>query len=138
MKVIWLKLSNVNRWRSFLAFDREIMREMGSMGVLGCTIKEYGCAGISNVGYGLLTREVERVDSAYRSAVSVQSSLVMGAIYHFGSKEQKEAYLPKLGLYLRLPTFHYWQQRRFQKNQLYILYNRPRNQTSRPFHTVNW
>ncbi|XP_044256729.1 glutaryl-CoA dehydrogenase, mitochondrial [Tribolium madens] len=77
-------------------FEREIMAEMGAMGVLGCTIKEYGCAGISNVGYGLLTREVERVDSAYRSAVSVQSSLVMGAIYYFGSKEQKEEYLPKL------------------------------------------
>ncbi|RZC36166.1 glutaryl-CoA dehydrogenase, partial [Asbolus verrucosus] len=77
-------------------FDREILTEIGGLGVLGCTIKEYGCAGISNVGYGLLTREIEKVDSAYRSAVSVQSSLVMGAIYNYGSKEQKEAYIPKL------------------------------------------
>jgi glutaryl-CoA dehydrogenase len=81
----------------FLAFDREIMVEFGALGVLGCTIKEYGCAGISNVGYGLLTREVEKIDSSYRSAISVQSSLVMGAIYYFGTKEQKEEYLPKLG-----------------------------------------
>jgi glutaryl-CoA dehydrogenase len=77
-------------------FDREIMVEFGALGVLGCTIKEYGCAGISNVGYGLLTREVEKIDSSYRSAISVQSSLVMGAIYYFGTKEQKEEYLPKL------------------------------------------
>lgn len=67
------------------------------MGVLGCTIKEYGCSGVSNVSYGLLTREVERIDSAYRSAVSVQSSLVMGAIYKYGSSEQKQQYLPPLG-----------------------------------------
>lgn len=70
---------------------------MGSLGVLGCTIKGYGCAGISNVAYGLITREVERVDSAYRSAVSVQSSLVMGAIYDYGSEQQKQKYLPKMG-----------------------------------------
>lgn len=56
------------------------MSELGSLGVLGCTIKGYGCAGISNIAYGLITREVERVDSAYRSAVSVQSSLAMGGI----------------------------------------------------------
>lgn len=78
---------------------------MGSLGVLGCTIKGYGCAGISNVAYGLLTREVERVDSAYRSAVSVQSSLVMGAIYDYGSEQQKEKYLPKMGTnYISLHT----------------------------------
>nr|QBC35959.1 glutaryl-CoA dehydrogenase [Mylabris cichorii] len=77
-------------------FHREILNEIGELGVLGCTLKGYGCAGITNVGYGLLTREVERVDSAYRSAVSVQSSLVMGAIYYYGSDEQKQAYLPKL------------------------------------------
>lgn len=70
---------------------------MGSLGILGCTIQGYGCAGISNVAYGLITREVERVDSAYRSAVSVQSSLVMGAIYDYGSDEQKNKYLPKMG-----------------------------------------
>lgn len=73
------------------------MTEMGSLGVLGCTIKGYGCAGISNIAYGLITREVERVDSAYRSAVSVQSSLCMGAIYDYGSEEQKQKYLPKMG-----------------------------------------
>lgn len=71
---------------------------MGALGVLGCTIKGYGCAGISNVAYGLLTREVERVDSAYRSAVSVQSSLAMGAIYDYGNEEQKNKYLPKMGI----------------------------------------
>lgn len=73
------------------------MTELGALGVFGCTIKGYGCAGISNVAYGLITREVERVDSAYRSAVSVQSSLCMGAIYEYGSEEQKQKYLPKMG-----------------------------------------
>ncbi|XP_065166433.1 glutaryl-CoA dehydrogenase, mitochondrial [Atheta coriaria] len=77
-------------------FDKEIMAEMGNLGVLGCTIKGYGCAGVSNVAYGLITREVEKVDSGYRSAVSVQSSLVMGAIYMYGSEAQKEKYLPQL------------------------------------------
>ncbi|XP_056637312.1 glutaryl-CoA dehydrogenase, mitochondrial [Diorhabda sublineata] len=77
-------------------FDREIMSEIGALGGLGCTIKGYGCAGVSSVSYGLLTREVERVDSSYRSAVSVQSSLVMGAIYSYGSPEQKQQYLPIL------------------------------------------
>lgn len=73
------------------------MKEIGQLGILGCTLKEYGCAGVSNVAYGLLTREVERVDSAYRSAVSVQSSLAMGAIYEFGTHEQKQQYIPLLG-----------------------------------------
>ncbi|CAH1119367.1 unnamed protein product [Phaedon cochleariae] len=77
-------------------FDRDIMTEVGRLGVLGCTIKGYNCAGVSNVAYGLLTREVERVDSSYRSAVSVQSSLVMGAIYDYGMEEQKKRYLPLL------------------------------------------
>ena len=77
-------------------FDKKIMEELGSMGALGCTIQGYGCAGVSNVAYGLLTREVERVDSAYRSALSVQSSLAMGAIYDYGSAEQKEKYLPQM------------------------------------------
>lgn len=77
-------------------FDREIIAELGDMGVLGCTIKGYECAGVSNVTYGLLTREVEKVDSGYRSAFSVQSSLVMGAIYSYGSDAQKEKYLPLL------------------------------------------
>lgn len=64
---------------------------------MGCTIKGYGCAGISSVAYGLITREVEKIDSAYRSAISVQSSLVMGAIDMYGSDEQKQKYLPRLG-----------------------------------------
>jgi len=77
-------------------FDRDIMSEMGELGVLGPTIKGYGCPGVSSVAYGLIAREVERVDSSYRSAMSVQSSLVMYPIYDFGSEEQKNKYLPKL------------------------------------------
>lgn len=73
------------------------MREMGQLGALGCTLNGYGCSGVSNVAYGLLTREVERVDSAYRSALSVQSSLAMGAIYDYGTEAQKQKYLPKMG-----------------------------------------
>ena len=77
-------------------FDREIMSEMGELGLLGCTIDGYGCAGLSHVAYGLIAREVERVDSGYRSAMSVQSSLVMHPIWAYGSEEQKDRYLPKL------------------------------------------
>jgi glutaryl-CoA dehydrogenase len=77
-------------------FDREIMNEMGAMGFLGSTLEGYGCAGVNHVCYGLIAREVERVDSGYRSAMSVQSSLVMYPIYAFGSKAQKMKYLPKL------------------------------------------
>lgn len=77
-------------------FDREIMREMGEAGFLGATIQGYGCAGINAVSYGLLAREIERVDSGYRSALSVQSSLVMHAIHAYGSEEQRKKYLPKL------------------------------------------
>jgi len=77
-------------------FDPSIMQEMGEMGMLGSTIEGYGCAGVSSVAYGLTAREVERVDSGYRSAMSVQSSLVMHPIYAFGSDEQKEKYLPSL------------------------------------------
>jgi len=77
-------------------FDRDIMREMGDMGLLGATIDGYGCAGVSSVTYGLIAREVERVDSGYRSAMSVQSSLVMHPIYTYGTNEQKEKYLPRL------------------------------------------
>jgi len=77
-------------------FDRNIMNEMGELGVLGPTIEGYGCAGVSNVAYGLLAREVERVDSSYRSAMSVQSSLVMYPISIYASEEQKQKYLPKL------------------------------------------
>lgn len=77
-------------------FDRDILTEMGAAGFLGATIQGYGCAGINYVAYGLLTREIERVDSGYRSAMSVQSSLAMHAIYAYGSEEQKQKYLPKL------------------------------------------
>src|SRR6202041_726407 len=77
-------------------FDREIMNEMGELGFLGSTIEGYGCAGASYVSYGLIAREVERVDSGYRSAMSVQSSLVMYPIHDFGTEAQRQKYLPKL------------------------------------------
>ncbi len=77
-------------------FDREIMNEAGAMGFLGSTIEGYGCAGLSYVAYGLIAREVERVDSGYRSAISVQSSLVMHPIHAYGSEAQRQKYLPKL------------------------------------------
>lgn len=77
-------------------FDIDIMREMGELGLLGSTIDGYGCAGVSYVAYGLVAREVERVDSGYRSALSVQSSLVMHPIYAYGTEAQKQKYLPKL------------------------------------------
>ena len=77
-------------------FDPAIMREMGELGLLGAMLEGYGCAGVSQVSYGLIAREVERVDSGYRSAMSVQSSLVMYPIHAFGSEELKQKYLPKL------------------------------------------
>ena len=78
-------------------FDREIMNEMGALGLLGATLPEnYGCAGANYTTYGLIAREVERVDSGYRSAMSVQSSLVMHPIYAYGTEEQRKKYLPKL------------------------------------------
>lgn len=77
-------------------FHREIMTEMGALGLLGCTIEGYGCAGVNNVCYGLIAREVERVDSSFRSALSVQSSLVMYPIYEYGTDAQRRTYLPKL------------------------------------------
>jgi len=78
-------------------FDREIMAEMGALGLLGPTIPEsYGGAGLGYVAYGLVAREVERIDSGYRSAMSVQSSLVMHPIYAYGTEEQKRKYLPRL------------------------------------------
>ena len=79
------------------SFDREIMNEFGELGLLGATLpEEYGCAGANYVSYGLVAREVERVDSGYRSAMSVQSSLVMHPIYTYGSEAQRQKYLPKL------------------------------------------
>ncbi len=78
-------------------FDRDIMNELGELGLLGCTLPEkYGCAEVNHVAYGLIAREVERVDSGYRSAMSVQSSLVMYPIYTYGSEAQRDKYLPKL------------------------------------------
>jgi len=77
--------------------DKDIFKEMGQLGLLGITIPEkYGCAGASYVSYGLVSREVERVDSGYRSMMSVQSSLVMHPIYAYGTEEQREKYLPGL------------------------------------------
>jgi glutaryl-CoA dehydrogenase len=76
--------------------DRDIITEMGELGLLGATIDGYGCAGASYTSYGLVAREIERVDSAYRSMLSVQSSLVMAPIFDFGSEAQREAYLPRL------------------------------------------
>jgi glutaryl-CoA dehydrogenase len=78
-------------------FDREIMTEMGALGLLGPTVPEvYGGAGVNHVAYGLITREIERVDSGYRSAMSVQSSLVMHPIHAYGTEEQKQRWLPRL------------------------------------------
>jgi len=77
-------------------FDREIFNEMGALGFLGPTIEGYGCAGVNHVAYGLIAREIERVDSGYRSGMSVQSSLVMHPIHAYGTEEQRKKYLPKL------------------------------------------
>src|SRR5215813_14290171 len=77
-------------------FHREIMNELGALGLLGSTIDGYGCAGTNYVSYGLIAREVERVDSGYRSAMSVQSSLVMHPIHAYGTEAQREKYLPRL------------------------------------------
>jgi len=77
-------------------FSKELVKEMGDLGILGSFIQGYDCAGANYVSYGLIAREIERVDSGYRSVMSVQSSLVMLPIYKFGSDEQKQKYLPKL------------------------------------------
>jgi glutaryl-CoA dehydrogenase len=77
-------------------FERNILNEMGELGLLGSTIHGYGCAGVNHVCYGLVAREVERVDSGYRSAMSVQSSLVMYPIHAYGTEAQRERYLPRL------------------------------------------
>ncbi|HAU4964063.1 TPA: acyl-CoA dehydrogenase, partial [Aeromonas hydrophila] len=78
-------------------FDRTIMNELGELGLLGATLPEqYGCAGVNHVAYGLIAREVERVDSGYRSAMSVQSSLVMHPIHAYGDEAQRQRWLPGL------------------------------------------
>jgi len=78
------------------SFDKNIMKQMGKAGLLGPTIEGYGCAGVNAVSYGLIMRDIERVDSGYRSCASVQSSLVMYPIYKFGTPQQKDKYLPEL------------------------------------------
>lgn len=78
------------------SFDRAIFDEMGEMGFLGSTITGYGCAGVNHVSYGLIAREIERIDSGYRSMMSVQSSLVMYPIFTYGTEEQREKYIPDL------------------------------------------
>jgi glutaryl-CoA dehydrogenase len=85
----------VNSFRNE-SFDKNIIKDMGKIGLLGPTIKGYGCSGINYVSYGLIMREIERIDSGFRSVLSVQSSLVMLPIYKFGSNEQKERFLPRL------------------------------------------
>jgi glutaryl-CoA dehydrogenase len=86
-------------------FDREILNEMGALGLLGATLDGYGCAGVNNVCYGLIAREVERVDSGYRSAMSVQSSLVMYPIHAYGTEMQRQKYLPQLATGERVGCF---------------------------------
>eukprot|EP01095_Lingulamoeba_sp_RSL-Kostka_P016659 TRINITY_DN821_c0_g1_i3.p1 TRINITY_DN821_c0_g1~~TRINITY_DN821_c0_g1_i3.p1 ORF type:complete len:308 (+),score=107.32 TRINITY_DN821_c0_g1_i3:865-1788(+) len=92
-KQLMPRIQDANRHEEF---DKNIMREFGDLGLLGCTIEGYGCSGLNYVSYGLIAREVERVDSGYRSAMSVQSSLVMHPINEYGTEEQKQKYLPKL------------------------------------------
>ena len=77
-------------------FDPDVLSEMGRLGFLGSTLQGYGCAGVNHVCYGIVAREIERVDSSYRSSMSVQSSLVMYPIYAYGSEAQRQKYLPKL------------------------------------------
>ena len=90
-------LSRVQMANRDEVFHREIMNEFGELGLLGATIpEEYGCAGVNYVSYGLVAREVERVDSGYRSAMSVQSSLVMHPIYAYGDEAQRQKFLPRL------------------------------------------
>ena len=83
-------------WNRHEIFERELMLEFGQMGFLGGTLKGYGCPGLSHVSYGLLCRELERVDTAFRSAVGTQSGLAMGAIHSFGNEEQKQRFLPAM------------------------------------------
>lgn len=85
----------LDMWRNE-SWDPTILPSLGELGLLGPTIQGYGCAGVSNVAYGLITREMERVDSGFRSIMSVQSSLAMGAINQFGTEAQKEKYLPRM------------------------------------------
>lgn len=83
-------------WNRNEIFERELMLEFGQMGFLGGTLHGYGCPGLSHVSYGLLCRELERVDTAFRSAVGTQSGLAMGAIHSYGNEEQKQRFLPAM------------------------------------------
>ena len=87
------------------SFDRSIFDEMGEMGFLGSTITGYGCAGVNHVSYGLIAREIERIDSGYRSMMSVQSSLVMYPIFTYGSEDQRQKYLPDLATGKKIGCF---------------------------------
>jgi glutaryl-CoA dehydrogenase len=86
-------------------FDREVFTEMGALGFLGSTLEGYGCAGVNHVSYGLIAREIERVDSGYRSMMSVQSSLTMYPIYAYGTEAQRQQYLPRLATGEHLGAF---------------------------------
>ena len=86
----------IRDWNRNETFDRAVMREMGELGFLGAPLQGYGCAGIGYVAYGLIMRELERVDTAFRSACGVQSGLAMTPIYAYGSEEQRQKYLPKM------------------------------------------
>ena len=83
-------------WNRHEHFDRDLMKEFGELGFLGGVLEGYGCPGLGHVAYGLLCRELERIDTAFRSAVGVQSGLAMGAIHGYGSEEQKQRFLPKM------------------------------------------
>src|SRR3989337_2531512 len=83
-------------WNRTEHFDPVVMREMGALGFLGAPLEGYGCAGIGYVAYGLIMRELERVDTAFRSACSVQTSLAMTSIYAYGSEEHRQKYLPRM------------------------------------------
>src|ERR1044072_274976 len=89
-------MSRVKEANRHEKFHREIMNELGELGLLGSTIDGYGCAGTNYGSYGLIAREIERVDSGYRSAMSVQSSLVMHPIHAYGTEAQREKFLPRL------------------------------------------
>jgi glutaryl-CoA dehydrogenase len=86
----------IRDWNRNETFDREVMREMGALGFLGAPLEGYGCAGIGYVAYGLIMRELERIDTAFRSACGVQSGLAMTPIYAYGTEEQRQKYLPKM------------------------------------------
>lgn len=86
----------IRDWNRNETFDRAVMREMGELGFLGATLEGYGCAGIGYVAYGLIMRELERVDTAFRSACGVQGGLAMTPIYAYGTEEQRQKYLPKM------------------------------------------